>query len=305
MTIVVFGSINMDLVARTPRLPAPGETLTGHTFNTFPGGKGANQAVACARLGAPTCMVGRVGGDVFGKALRDGLKAEGVDIAHVAVDANVASGVAMIAVDDAAENSIIVVPGANGTVGKDDLARLGTALEGARLLLLQLEIPMDMVTAAAQIARQQGVSVMLDPAPAQPLPQELYFLVDILTPNATEAGALVGVPVRGTEDAARAAEALLERGTKRVAVKMGSLGVYAADSANSRFYPAIPVTAVDTVAAGDAFNGALAVALSDEKSFDMALQWGLAGGALAVTKEGAQQAMPDREALQALLADQT
>ncbi|MCP4517452.1 MAG: ribokinase [Delftia sp.] len=298
MSIVVFGSINMDLVARAPRLPAPGETLIGHSFQTFPGGKGANQAVACARLGASARMVGRVGGDVFGAALREQLRAEGVDDELVAVDESAASGVALIAVDDQAENNIIVVPGANGQVGPADLARLETALAEARVLLLQLEIPMEMVVAAASLARQRGVTVMLDPAPAQTLPAELYSLVDILTPNTTEAAALVGSPVQDVDDARRAASALRERGARRVIVKMGSLGVVAGGS----LHPAIAVTAVDSVAAGDAFNGALAVALSEGLTFEQALRWGLAGGALAVTKHGAQTSMPDRASLLALLA---
>lgn len=303
MSIVVFGSINMDLVARTPRLPAPGETLTGHTFHTFPGGKGANQAVACARLGAPTRMVGRVGGDVFGEALRDGLRAEKVDTTHVVVDEKVASGVALIAVDDVAENSIIVIPGANYAVGEADLKHLEEALASARLLLIQLEIPMEKIVTAAEIANLKGVTIVLDPAPARPLPEDLYHLIDILTPNTTEAATLVDFPVHNHADAARAAQSLLERGSKQVAIKMGKMGAFAADAVGSRFYPAIPVEAVDTVAAGDAFNGALAVALSEGKSFDESMQWGIAGGAYAVTVEGAQPSMPDRESLLALLVE--
>lgn len=304
MSIVIFGSINMDLVARTPRLPEPGETLTGHMFHTFPGGKGANQAVACARLGVPTRMVGRVGGDVFGGVLRDGLRANGVDNAHIAIDPDVASGVAMIAVDDAAENNIIVIPGANGTVGEADLARLETALGDASLLLMQLEIPMDAVVTAAGLASEKSVTVVLDPAPAKPLPPGLYSLVDVLTPNETEAANLVDFAIHNEEDAASAAQVLLERGVKCAIIKMGSQGAYAADSESGHFYRAILVEAIDSVAAGDAFNSALAVALSEGKSFDKAMLWGLAGGALAVTKEGAQPSMPDREALMALLAAQ-
>lgn len=292
MSIVVFGSINMDLVAHTPQLPKPGETLIGHSFSTVPGGKGANQAVACARLGVKTRMVGKVGGDVFGIAFRENLAVTGVDTTFVATDAAVASGIALIAVDDDAENNIIVVPGANGTIGEADLLRLEQALDKANLLLLQLEIPLEMVVAAAKIAQQKKVTVILDPAPACQLPDELYPLIDILTPNESEAAMLVGFPVNNRESAEKAARVLSEKGVSRLIIKMSAKGVFALDSQRSQSYPAIPVTAIDTVAAGDAFNGALGAGLSDGKSFDEAIRWGLAGGALAVTKAGAQAAMP-------------
>ena len=301
MSIVVFGSINMDLVARTPRLPAAGETLTGYSFSTVPGGKGANQAVACARLGVKTHMVGKVGGDVFGEALRENLAVEGVDTTFVATDAAVTSGVALIAVDDAAENNIIVIPGANGTVGEADLQALAQTLDQARILLLQLEIPLEVVLSAAKMARAKDVTVILDPAPARKLPDELYPYIDILTPNETEAAVLVGFPIIDPKSVERAALLLLEKGVRCVTIKMSAKGVYAVDQNGGRFYPAIPVTAVDTVAAGDAFNGALAAALSEGKPFAEAVQWGLAGGALAVTKAGAQEAMPKREELLGLL----
>jgi len=304
MSIIVFGSINMDLVVRTSRLPAPGETLTGHSFFTAPGGKGANQAVACARLDASTLMVGRVGGDVFGDVLLENLKSNGVGTTTVTQDNTVASGVALIAVDDSAENNIIVVPGANGQVNERDLEQLGTVLVNANLLLMQLEIPLAMVIAAAKMAHDRGILVILDPAPAHQLPDELYPWVDILTPNQTEAATLVGFPVHDRESIQRAAQVMLARGTKQVVIKMGAQGAYLRDARGGQFMPAVPVVAVDTVAAGDAFNSALAVALSEGKTFDEALQWGLAGGALAVTKEGAQGAMPYREALLKILAEQ-
>ena len=304
MSICVLGSINMDLVARAPHLPAPGETLTGHSFTTVPGGKGANQAVACARLGTHTRLVGRVGGDGFGDALLRSLQDYGVDTTHVTVDDAVSSGVALITVDDQAQNTIIVIPGANGRIGVPDLARLDQAFRdtSTSYLLLQLEVPLDAVVAAAGLARELGVGVILDPAPAAPLPADLYTLVDILTPNESEAAALVGFPVHEVDAAEAAAEVLLQRGTRRVVIKMGALGAYAATTEGGKFYPALPVTAVDTVAAGDAFNGALAVALAGGQSFEEALIWALAGGACAVTVAGAQPSMPDRDALLALLA---
>jgi ribokinase len=301
MSIVVFGSINMDLVARTPRLPAPGETLTGHSFQTFPGGKGANQAVACSRLGAKTYMIGRVGSDVFGGTLKAELEAAGVDHTNVEVDAQVSSGVALIAVEESAENMIIVVPGANGQVKENDLPRLESALERSKILLLQLEIPIEMVISAARIAKEKGVKVILDPAPAKALPEEIYSLIDIITPNESEAASLVGFPVENQEDASRAVRELEERGVGQAIIKMGSKGAFTIIDGNEKFFEAFPVTAVDTVAAGDAFNGALAVALSEGKPIQEAIQWGMAGGALSVTKEGAQPAMPERNELLAIL----
>ncbi len=300
MAVVVFGSINMDLVVQTPRLPAPGETLAGHTFFTAPGGKGANQAVAAARLGVPTRMVGRVGDDVFADALRSSLQHYGVDTRYIAASPG-PSGVAAIAVDDAAENTIVIVAGANGLVGQDDLARLDTALEGAEVLLLQLEVPLAAVLEAARRARAKGVTVLLDPAPAQPLPPELYGLADIITPTESEAAALAGFAVRDEGDAARAAQELIARGAGSAIVKLGARGAYWAEQSGGRLFPAIPVEAIDTVAAGDAFNGALAAALSLHLPREQAMRWALAGGALSVTKRGAQQSMPTRDELLALL----
>jgi ribokinase len=300
MAVVVFGSINMDMVTRSPRLPRPGETLTGHAFTTAPGGKGANQAVACARLGIPTRMVGRIGQDVFGQALRDGLASYSIDVGAVTVTPG-ASGVAAVSVDDAGENTIVVVPGANGAVGSDDLTRLDAALAGARVLLLQLEVPLEAVVAAARLARTRGVTVMLDPAPARELPPELYALADIITPNETEAAALVGGSLEGDQAVQHAAQMLHKRTGGTVIIKLGAGGAFLLDAAGGRFAPSFPVIAVDTVAAGDAFNGGLAAGLCEGLPLGDALRWGLAAGALAVTKPGAQEAMPNRNELVALL----
>jgi ribokinase len=306
MTVVVFGSINMDLVVRTPRLPAPAETITGHEFFTAPGGKGANQAVAAARLGAPTKMVGRVGGDAFGLELRQNLTAAGVDVSPVFTDTTVSSGVAVIAVDDKAQNNIIIIPGANGRVGSDDLARLEATLAGAKVLLLQLEVPLAAVVAAARLARQQGVTVVLDPAPAQTLPVELYTLVDLLTPNEVEAGQLVGATIKTEVDAVAAATKVLNLGTKTVIVKMGALGALLTQAgAEPTFVPAFKVQAVDTVAAGDAFNGGLAAALVEGHNLSTAVRWGAAAGALSATKMGAQPSMPTRAEFDIFLKTQT
>ena len=295
----------MDLVARTPRLPSPGETITGDVFQTFPGGKGANQAVACARLGAETYMVGRVGGDVFGKNLKDELEKAGVDHQNVVVDSDTSSGVALIAVEDSSENFIIVIPGANGQIDEQDLKRLETVLTKSEVLLLQLEIPLEMVMAAAKLAKEKNVKVILDPAPAQVLPEEIYPLLDIITPNETETELLVGFPLETKEDVAKAAKILKGRGVSHVIIKMGSRGAYALMDDQEEFFKPFQVTPVDTVAAGDAFNGALAVALSENLPVEKAIQWGMAGGALSVTKEGAQPAMPERKELKALFKNQT
>ena len=303
MTVVVFGSINMDLVVRTPRLPAPGETLTGYTFFTAPGGKGANQAVACARLGAPTRMVGRVGDDLFGEQLRASLRSFGVQDDGVLTTPG-PSGVALIAVDDLAENTIVIVPGANGSVSIADIPRLEAVLDGARILLVQLEVPIETVVAAARAAHTRGVTVILDPAPALPLPDELYALADIITPNEHEAATLTGIAVRDDQGAIAAARALIARGARRVAIKLGARGALTADTEGEQFWSSFTVTPVDTVAAGDAFNGGLAVALSEGRSFNEAIRGGLAAGALSVTRHGAQPSMPERNEVLTLLAQE-
>jgi ribokinase len=300
MAVVIFGSINMDLVIRAPRLPASGETITGRDFVTTPGGKGANQAVACARLGAASSLVGRVGGDVFGAALLENLRRSGVNTAGIQVSDG-ASGVAIIEIDDRGENTIVVAPGANQLVGDADVAQLSQLLGDAKVLLLQLEVPIDAVIAAAKAARAQGAMVILDPAPAREIPAALYQLADIITPNETEAAALVGFQLTSDADIQRAAQVLRKRTGGRVVIKLGARGAYVLGEQGERFVPPFSVTAVDTVAAGDAFNGGLAAALSDGKAFDEALRWGLGTGALAVTRRGAQEAMPTQAELLAFL----
>ncbi len=299
---IVFGSINMDLVVRTPQLPVPGETLLGHEFFTAAGGKGANQAVALARLGVPTKMVGRVGGDSFGSELINSLQTAAVQTEDVLVDQEVTSGIAAIAVDDTGENQIVIVPGANGRVDETDVERLKSLLPGASVLLLQLEIPLSAVLAAAQAARDAGVTVILDPAPAQiKVPDELYHLVDVITPNEIEAGQLADFTVNEPNSATEAAAILRQRGVETAIIKLGDRGVVCATPEETFFVPAFPVTAVDTVAAGDAFNGGLAAALVEGLSWWQAVVWGAAAGALAATKPGAQSAMCDRQTLEKFL----
>lgn len=309
MTVLVFGSINMDLVVRTPRLPAPAESLPGHEFYTAGGGKGANQAVAAARLNVPTKMVGRVGGDNFGVELRQNLAKAGVDTSAILTDPETTSGVALIAVDDTAQNSIIFVHGANGRLDQSDVDRLKAHLAGTKVLLLQLEVPLEASLAAARLARQAGVTVILDPAPAGDIPAEFYRLVDIITPNEVEAGQLADFPVKNETYARRAANILLERGAKTAIVKLGALGVAYVSRANGEkvegFVPAFKVNAVDTVAAGDAFNGGLAVALVEGQPLEAAIRWGAAAGALSATRPGAQPSMPSRAEFEAFLKAQT
>lgn len=292
----------MDLVAHTPRLPMPGETLTGHSFITVPGGKGANQAVAVARLGVPAQMVGRVGGDGFGQELLNSLRIAGVGSDRILVDSTTRSGIAVIAVDDNGENHIILVPGANGRVGIEDVNRLRDLLPTATILLLQLEIPMAAIVAAAQIAKQSGVKVILDPAPAQELPTALYPLIDILTPNQVEASQLAGFAVHDLESAAQATMVFQQRGVHTVIIKLGRQGAFCATQEEHYLIPPFSVEAIDTVAAGDAFNGGLAAALAEGVSLKQAGVWASATGALSVTRSGAQASMPTRDELNALLA---
>jgi len=294
----------MDLVTRTPRLPIAGETLQGYEFFTAPGGKGANQAVAAARLGISTQIVGRLGDDDFGRQLLAGLQGADVQTDGILVDESASSGVAVIAVDDAGENNIIIVAGANGCVNQQDVERLTDLLPGAAALLLQFEVPLPAVLAAAQAARQAGVLVILDPAPAKEnIPPELYPLIDIITPNEIEASQLVGFPVEGQEAAAKASAELRQRGVGTVIVKLGAQGVFCAAGAETFFVPAFSVRAVDTVAAGDAFNGGLAAALADGRSLRDAVVWGAAAGAISATKAGAQPSLPDRKTFDAFLKD--
>jgi ribokinase len=299
--VCVVGSLNMDLVVTAPRLPEVGETVTGGTFATFPGGKGANQAVAAARLGARVAMVGRVGADAFGEQLVGGLRREGVDVTHVRVDADAATGVAFITVDGAGRNTIVVASGANMRLAPADVDAAAAVLGRARVLLVQLEVPVEVVLHAARLARAQGALVCLDPAPAAPLPDELWRLVDVVNPNETEARALTGLPVTTVDDARRAAEALRARGARAAVVKLGERGAYYLSAADGGHVPARPVTAVDTTAAGDAFAAALGVALGEGRPLAEAVAFATWTAALKVTRLGAQ-ALPTRTEVEAAMA---
>lgn len=295
MTILVFGSLNMDLVVRSPRLPHPGETLTGRDFATIPGGKGANQAVAAARQGVATAMMGRVGADDFGHQLRHALAGDGINIDAVKVDAETHTGVAAIAVAGSGENQIVIVPGANGRVDVTDLAGFASALASAQLLLLQCEIPAAMVAQAAQLAHAAGVTVMLDPAPVPAFDlTPIYPAIDILTPNQIEAAQLTGLPVNNVAEAEVAIAHLQRQGASTILIKLGEQGVLCGTPTEMFHVPAFPVSVVDTVAAGDAFNGGLAVALAEGRSLKQVVMWASATAALSVGKSGAQPSMPTR-----------
>jgi ribokinase len=296
--IVVFGSLNMDLVVRVPRAPDAGETLAAHGFMTNPGGKGANQAVACARQGARVCMVGRVGGDDFGAALRAGLAADGIDVHHVAA-AGDSSGIAVIIVDDAAQNRIALVAGANGLLTPQD-ADAVAELRTSRLLLLQCEVPMPAIVRAAEIVDAAGGTVVLNPAPVCALPDTLWRLVDILVVNETEAAAYAATAVDGVVAAGAAALALRARGPATVIVTLGSDGVVVADARGCRHFSALRVQAVDTTAAGDTFIGALCAAHVGGESIDAAVAQAIRAAALCVTRPGAQMSIPTRAELVAM-----
>ncbi len=302
MSIVIFGSINMDMIAQTPHLPQPGETVIGDHFITLPGGKGANQAVATAKLERLTYFVGRVGGDNFGRELLKRLESFNINTQGVFIDQKTSSGVAMINVETSGENTIVVLPGANGNIDESDITRLEKILSKTSLLLLQLEIPLTAVDMAATEAQKLGVTVMLDPAPApEKLPERLYPLIDIITPNQNEAEKLVGFPLNNEDDIKKAANMLLTRGIKIVVIKLGEKGAFYATETEQDFVPSIKVKSVDTVGAGDGFNGGIAAALDRGLPLKEALKWGTITGALTTTKEGAQTALPDLDTVQSLL----
>jgi len=305
-SILVVGSINMDLAVRSPHMPAPGETVLGRGFTTSPGGKGANQAVAAARLGARVAMIGRLGGDPFGRTLRAGLRAEGVDDAAVLDTPDEASGVALIVVDAAGENAIVVAPGANGRLTPDDVFACQDAFATAEVVLLQLELPLPTVRAALDMARRHGTRVVLDPAPARKdLPAELYK-VDIFSPNVSEAEILTGVQAVEERLGKRVALELLARGARAAVLKLSQRGALVV-TADSQFYtvPAYRVTVQDSTGAGDAFTAALAVATARGEPLREATAYANAAGALACTALGAQAALPTDEQVRLLMHRQT
>ena len=306
VSVVVLGGINMDLVSMMERFPQAGESVVGSRFLTYPGGKGANQAVAAARMGARTAMVGRVGDDLFGPQLVASLEASGIDVSGISVSPGVSSGIAVIDIDGSAQNRIIQILGANDTCGPDEARAVTRSLIRASTVLLQLEVSLDLSMQVASDAASQGKRVVLDPGPVRPEPlrEEFFQYCHVFTPNETEAQALLGFPVVDPDSAERAARWLVDRGVELAIIKLGAQGAYYATGGGGAYVPPFKVEAVDSVAAGDAFNGALAVALAEGQEIPQAVRTASAAGALAVTKTGAQDSMPTRAEVEALLREQ-
>jgi len=297
--IVVLGSLNMDLVVRAKHIPRPGETVRGEGFSTIPGGKGANQAAAAARLGAKVEMIGRVGGDSFGPLLLDNLRAQGVGVAHVRADSEAPSGIAMIILDAEGENAIVVAPGANGRVSLEDVRAASELIREARYLIMQFEIPLEVVWGAIELARQLGTRVILNPAPAYPAEPELLRGAHYLVANESEAQILTGVEVTDLATARKAGDALLAMGLSCVILTLGADGALLLTPEQVVHVPARKVKVVDTTAAGDAFIGGLAVALLRGFSLVEAVRYATCAGTLATTVLGAQTSLPTAAQVQA------
>jgi ribokinase len=304
--LVVVGSINLDLVAAARSIPRPGETVLANAFHTFPGGKGANQAVAAARLGAPVSMIGRLGSDGFGTQLRASLQDAGVDTSAVETVAT-SSGLALITTAEDGQNAIVVVGGANALLSPRELEKHVDLIRGAGILLAQLEVPLETVEYLATVARREKIPLMLDPAPARALPASLLGCVDWLTPNETETRTLLGGgggAEAGSEDLEGLARQLLASGSRNILLKLGERGCYVALANGERAQvPAYRVKAVDTTAAGDAFNGAFGYALLRGDEPIAGVRWAAAVAAISVTRAGAQPSMPTAKEVAAFLSE--
>ena len=299
--VCVIGSANMDMVVRARRLPRPGETVVGGSFHTCPGGKGANQAVAAARMGARVTMVGRLGADASGTELRKVLAREGVDLTAMRTATGVSTGVALITVDeDSGENTIVGVGGANLLVSPEDVRGVAGLIRSAEVLLMQLEVPVETVETATNLAHGVGRKVILNAAPAHPLPESLLRALDVLIANETEAAALAGEESAG--DPEQLAEAILSKGPVAVVLTLGGRGAIVAEQSGTTVVPSIKVAATDTVGAGDAFCGTVAAMRAEGKSLAQAVRIGCIAGALATTKPGAIPSLPTREAVGEILA---
>jgi len=295
--ILVAGSTNTDMVIKAEHLPLPGETILGGTFLMNAGGKGANQAVAAARLGAQVTFVCKTGNDIFGSQSKQLFADEGIDTKYVFTDSEHPSGVALITVDAKAENCIVVASGANAYLLPADLVNAAEAIEQADLVLMQLEIPMETIEYVADIAHSKGKKIILNPAPAQSLRENLLKNVDILTPNETEASMIAGFPVTDPVSACEAARIICATGVQTVIITLGAKGALIYANGFQAEIPAEKVDAVDTTAAGDVFNGALAVALSENKAITEAVQFACKAASISVTRIGAQASAPYREEL--------
>lgn len=290
--IVVVGSSNMDLVIKTSRIPKPGETILGGEFAMVAGGKGANQAVAAARLGTETYFVARVGRDAFGDQMLENFSREGIHTDYIARDTELSSGVAIIVVDEAGENSIVVAAGSNGALSPGDVDSAEGAIATADSVLLQLEIPLETVSRTVELAARHGTRVILDPAPAQPLDKSLLAQIDLITPNESEAEILTGIGGSDEQVAHAQAAALRDKGAKLVLVTRGSSGSLLDDGNQVRMFKTVEVNSVDSTAAGDCFNGALAAKLAAGGSIEQAIEFASRAAALSTTRLGAQDSLP-------------
>lgn len=303
--IVIIGSANTDLCVRTPKIPRPGETVMGDAFRIVSGGKGANQAVAVARMGGRAEFVARLGKDMFGDTLLANYRADGLSTTYIARDDETASGVALISVDDKGENSIVVAPEANGRLSLYDIDRALPAIREARYVLIQLEIPLETVEYAIRKASAAGAKVILNPAPAAKLPEDVYRHIYLITPNETEASILSGLKVESEADAAVAAEQLMRLGVKNVIVTCGAKGSLVCTETGCDLIEAHKVKAVDTTAAGDVYNGALTVALAEGKSLHESAEFATCASAISVTRFGAQDSVPTRSEVDAMLKEKS
>ncbi|GAB4039553.1 ribokinase [Spirosoma gilvum] len=293
--ILVVGSSNTDMVVQTAKLPAPGETVLGGTFFMNPGGKGANQAVGAARLNGNVTFVAKVGADIFGEQAIAGFQQEGINTTYIQTDSDHPSGVALINVDAAGENCITVAPGANAHLLPDETNTALQSVGADALVLVQLEIPLDTVAYVVREATTRGLRVILNPAPAQSLPDDLFPHLFLITPNETEAELLTGIRVTDIATAEQAAQRLHDLGVSNVVITLGSKGAYLSTGTQSQLIATTPVKAVDTTAAGDCFNGALAVALAEGKSLPEAISFACKAASISVTRMGAQASMPRRD----------
>jgi ribokinase len=299
--ILVVGSSNTDMIIKLDRIPRPGETILGGAFVTAAGGKGANQAVGAARAGGQVTFIARVGRDMFGDQAVAGFVKDGINVDYVTRDKTNPSGVALIFVAKDGENSIAVAGGANAKLSPADVRKAKAAFAGASVLVMQLETPLETVQAAADLAAKAGVRVIVNPAPAQPLPDKLLNRVSILTPNETEAELLTGIAVKDDVSAAAAATKLRARGVRTVIITLGARGAFVATESGEQLVPGFKVKAVDTTAAGDIFNGALAVALAEGKPLELAVRFANAAAAISVTRLGAQPSAPTRREIERFL----